>query len=212
MSIGCISQILPEPGWRITTKPRSREFCFTSPLPLYSANLHSPLHTGKKFAIYFEGEILPGNSEDTVCLALGFVAGKDRVSRMPGFECGSIGIQCRDGHLYVGNSLLKNTRTVVFEPGDQLGFGITFSESRKNTQQNMVSTPSPSVDTEIFVSRDGSLIGKWNLQDLAGQSDSLYGFEGEHDLYAAVGTSREVNVDILFEEKDWKFTPPQNFG
>jgi hypothetical protein len=31
--------------------------------------------------------------------------------------------------------------------------------------------------------------------------------EGNHDLYAAVGTLKEVNVDILFEKRDWRYDP-----
>lgn len=204
MAVGSISQILPEPGWRIATKPRSREHCFTSALPLYSANLHSPLRTAAPFTIYFEGEILPGNTEDNVHLALGFVAGKDRVLRMPGFERGTIGFQCRDGRLCVGNNVLKDAKTAAFEPGNLLGFGMTLSKSE------MGSSSSPAIDAEIFVTREGSLIGTWKLQDLGENTAVLEGFEGGHDIYAAVGTSREVHVDILFERKDWQYAPAAN--
>jgi hypothetical protein len=31
------------------------------------------------------------------------------------------------------------------------------------------------------------------------------GWDGRHDLYGAVGTTGEANVDILLERKDWKY-------
>lgn len=97
---GSIYRPLPEPGWRVETKARSLESCFITNRPLYSFRHHSPFVTGTPCIIYLEGEIRPGNSEDSVRLALGFVAGRDRASLMPGFERGSIGIHYRNGGLF----------------------------------------------------------------------------------------------------------------
>jgi hypothetical protein len=181
----------------VLTRSRGLDFCCASVLPLYSSHLHSPLRTGKSYTIYFEGEIQPGYSEDVICLALGFVAGDDRVSRIPGFERGSIGMQCRDGSFHVGNNPVQNASARAFRPGDQIGFGMTFSNSRIGT----LSASTSSIDVELFATRDGNKIGPWALENLVGQSDTLRGFDGNHDLYAAVGTTREVKAHIWFDRK-----------
>lgn len=66
-----------------------------------------------------------------------------------------------------------------------------------------------SLDVELFLSRDGKRIKSLNLHDQGGQSDCLLfeGLEGGHDLYATVGTSGEVKVDILFEKDHWRYDP-----
>ena len=192
------------------TKPRSPESCFTTVRPLYSANHHSPLVTGRSFTIYFEGEIR-GNSDDAVCLALGFVAGRDRAFRMPGLERWSIGIHCRDGRLYMNNNVVENVARGAFEPGQQLGIGMTFSVSgdddRGTDDAQAPTVSSSSIGVELFLTRDGEEVGSWNLRDQLGQSEALSfeGLGGAHDLYGAVGTSGDVNADILFEGKDWMY-------
>jgi hypothetical protein len=129
---------------------------------------------------------------------------------MPGFERGSVGVHCRDGGLYVNNALLKNAAAAVFEPGQQVGIGMTFSKSDCDAQQvddaQSSTACSSSICVEVFLSRDGKKVGNWNLDELS-QSGGLpfEGLEGAHDLYGAVGTWREVNVDILFEKRDWRY-------
>jgi hypothetical protein len=131
---------------------------------------------------------------------------------MPGFEYGSIGICCRGRRLYLNNFPVENTGTAAFEPGQQLGIGITFSRRDCDTQQvdnaqaRLPSDSSPSIDVEVFLSRNGKKAGCWNLGDLLAKSDSLPldGLEGNHDLYAAVGTKGAVDVDILLEPEDWR--------
>jgi len=131
---------------------------------------------------------------------------------MPGFERGSIGIHCRNGGLYVNNNLLKSAATAAFEPGQQVGIGITFSKSDCNAQQvddgQSSTASSPSINVEVFLSRDEKKVDSWNLDELR-QSGGLpfEGLKGTHDLYGAVGTLGEVNVDILFERKDWRYDP-----
>ena len=209
--IGRVSQPYPEPGLRVVTKPRSPEWCFTTHRPLYSAYRHSPLITGRPYTIYFEGEIKPWNSEDAGSLALGFVAGGDQASRMPGFERWSIGIHNRDGRLYLNNNAVENIAMGAFEPGQRLGIGMTFSvnnrASRQTDDTQVPTESSPSTDVELFLSRYGERVGSWNLRDQLRQLEelSLEGLEGTYDLYAAVGTLEEVNIDILFDGKHWEY-------
>lgn len=207
--VGRVYRPCPEPGWRVETKARSPESCFTTTRPLYSFRLHSPLVTGRPITLYFEGEIRAGNSEDSVCLALGFVAGRNRASLMPRFEHGSIGINYRDGGLYVNKKLIA---TMVFKPGQQVGIGMTFSKSDYNAQQVAVASPSTasssSINAEVFLTRDEKKVGCWNLGELRGEGGLPFdGLEGNHDLYAAVGTFKEVNVDVLFDKRDWRYDP-----
>jgi len=166
--------------------------------------------TGKPFTAYFEGEIRPGDSEDAIRLALGFVAGDDEVSKMPGCERWSIGIQCSEGQLFVNGDGVDSAQTGAFGPGQQLGIGLTYavSNSVRQTEDSGVSIASPtSINVEVFVTRDGKKIGNWNLCDqLRGPGGlSFEGLEGQHDLYAAVGTVGEANIDILLEQRDWLF-------
>jgi hypothetical protein len=207
--VGRVYRPHPEPGWRVETKARSPESCFTTTSPIYSVRRHSPLLTGRPFTIYFESDIRPGNSEDGVCFALGFVAGRDRASLMPGSERGSIGIHYRGGSLYMNNKLLARA---VFKPGQQVGIGMNFSKSDFNAQEvrdaQSSAISSSSVNVEVFLSRDEKKVAGWNLSELRDAGSLPFeGLEGNHDLYAAVGTLKEVNVDILFDKRDWRYYP-----
>lgn len=90
--VGKIWQPRPSPGWRIETKHRDPELCIPTVLPAYSAILHSPSATKHSHMVYVEAEKRPRHGEDGMeCLMLGFVAGGDRVLKMPGHERWSIG-------------------------------------------------------------------------------------------------------------------------
>ena len=176
---------------------------------MYSAKIDSPLVTGKPYTVYFEGEIT-GDSEDAIRLALGFIAGEDAVSKMPGCERWSLGVQCSEGRLFVNGNAVENVHTGGFEPGQQLGIGLKYAVSNQvqQTEDSRVSVAPPSsIDGEVFITRDGKKIGSWRLCELLRDSGNLSfeGLEGQHDLYAAVGTSGEANVDILFDEEYWLF-------
>jgi len=210
--IGSVSQPHPEPGWRVATKARSDQSVFTTYRPVYSANSHSPLVTGRPVTVYFEGEIRPGSSDDVVCLAMGFVAGRDRCLRMPGSERGSVGIKCCEGRVSVNGDLVEDVGIGEFEPGQRVGIGQTFSVSDVAAEAPVASSSSMAV--ELFLTRNGRDIGRWNLRDGLRELEdlSLEGLEGAHDLYPAIGTSGEVNVDILFERKYWMYDPQARRG
>ena len=108
-----------------------------------------------------------------------------------------------------GNAV-ESVHTGAFEPGQRLGIGLNYAISNciQQSEDNRVSTDSPSsIDIEVFITRDGKKIGGWKLCDQLKESEGLSfeGLEGRHDLYAAVGTFGEANVDILFKEKNWSF-------
>lgn len=205
--VGHVFRPKPEPGWRVETKARSRESCLLTTRPLYSARRHSPLITNEPYTIYYEGDIGLRNAEDRVHLALGFVAKRDRTSLMPGSERGSIGIHFRNEGLYLNHNLLAKA---IFKPGEQVGVGMTFSKSDVSTQDvNDAHPPAVSsspISVEVFLARDGKKAGRWNLRELGEAGGlSLEGLEGNHDLYAAIGTLKAVNVDIKFDKRDWRY-------
>jgi hypothetical protein len=130
---------------------------------------------------------------------------------MPRVECGSIGVHARNGRLYLNNKILEGGSKGSFEPGQQLGIGMTFS-MKDGTPQPAHDTPATKADSfiqvEVFVSRDRRKVATWDLGD---QSRATLGdgFEGNHDIYAAVGTRGEVNVDVIFEDERryWWYNP-----
>jgi hypothetical protein len=128
---------------------------------------------------------------------------------MPGLERGSIGVNFRDGGLYVNRQLLAKG---ICKPVEQVGIGMTFSKSDVNVKEvddvQSSAVSSPSISVEVFLARDGKKAGSWNLGELRDAGSLAFeGLEGNHDLYAAVGTLKEVNVDILFDKKDWRYDP-----
>ncbi|KAH8652705.1 hypothetical protein BGZ60DRAFT_420074 [Tricladium varicosporioides] len=191
---GCVSRIPLRPrAIRIATRLQSPEICFTTTNPLYSAVLSHPIRSGKSFTMYYEAQIETTN-EDIPCLSLGYVAGKERNFRMPGFEKGSIGIDCRDGRVYLNGIPIPGIKTAPFRPRQRLGLGITFSNKTHDTHKHI----------ELFLTRGGKKLGTWNLQEILGYDClALEGFDGSRDLYSAVGTQRDVVVNVLFSSKDW---------
>lgn len=209
---GKIWQPQPSPGWRIETKPRDLELCIPTALPAYSAILHSPLETKHSRMVYVEAENRPRYGEDAIdYLMLGFVAGGDRVLKMPGHERWSIGVQCFDGRLYLNGHFADTIMTRGFKPGQRIGIGLTFAvgdHGGRQTQGNVsTGATSSSIVVEVFVTSDGETIWSRKMYELLKRHEGLsdQGWEGLHDLYAAVGTMGEANVDVLLEKNHWKY-------
>ncbi|KAF4611345.1 hypothetical protein G7Y89_g15668 [Cudoniella acicularis] len=205
----CVSRILLRPRWRIETWPRSGKMCFTTTFPIYSALLQSPILTGKSFTVYYEGQI-ERTSEDVVYVSVGYVAGKERNLHLPGFERGSIGINCRDGRIYVNGTMIPGIKTAPFQPRQRLGLGMTFSkkiyDANLNDSSSSASIASSAQNIGMFLTRDGKKLGTWNLQEILGQDRLTFeGFDGSRDLYPAVGTLRDVVVHVLFGRDDWEY-------
>jgi hypothetical protein len=216
----CVSRFRPYPehGWRIASQPQQAQSSFTTSQPIYSALHHSPLKSGKPYTLYFEGELKPGRQDDGIRLALGFVAGKARSSRMPGCERGSVGIHTRRKALFINHQRVEIAEREPFNPGLRLGIGMTFSgkdngaNQGQGSQVDVVNT-TPFIQTEIFICRNGKKVRSWNLDEQDGDERSFNseGLGGYHDIYAAVGTLGEVNVDIFFKSENWKYRPEDDF-
>jgi hypothetical protein len=162
--------------------------------------------------VYVEAENRPRRGEDGIgCFMLGFVAGGDRVFKMPGHERWSIGVQCFDGKLYLNGSFADTIITRGFKPGQRIGIGLTFAVGDyggRQTQDNFgTGVTSSSIVVEVFVTSEGEKIWSREMHELLKRHEGLsdQGFEGRHDLYAGVGTMGEANVDVLLEKKDWKY-------
>jgi len=126
---------------------------------------------------------------------------------MPGLEHGSIGIDCRDGRVYANGKHIRGLETEPFEPRQRLGVGMTFSTEVGNISQATSLITNSSIDVELFLTRDGKEIGTWNLQEVFEEDTSSFmGLEGLHDLYPAIGTLKDVVVDIWFDRKFWDYT------
>lgn len=213
--VGKIWQPRPSPGWRIETKHRDPELCIPTALPAYSAILHSPPATKHSRTVYVEAENRPRHGEDGMeCLMLGFVAGGDRVLKMPGHERWSIGVQCFDGRLYLNGSVADTVMTRGFKPGQRIGIGLTFAlgdhGGRQSPENVSTGVTSSSTIVEVFVTSDGETIWSREMHELLERHEGLsdQGLEGLHDLYAAVGTNGEASFDVLLEKKHWKYVEP----
>jgi hypothetical protein len=163
--------------------------------------------------VYVEAEKRPRHGEDGMeCLMLGFVAGGDRVLKMPGHERWSIGVQCFDGRLYLNGSVADIVTTRGFKPGQRIGIGLTFAvgdnEGRQTPDTVGTGVTSSSTIAEVFVTSDGEKIWSRGMRELLERHEGLsdQGLEGRHDLYAAVGTKGEASVDVLLEKKHWRYT------
>jgi hypothetical protein len=162
--------------------------------------------------VYVEVENRPRHGEDAIeCLMLGFVAGGDRVSKMPGKEQWSIGVQCFDGMLYLNGSVADTIMTRGFKPGQRIGIGLDFAVGDyggRQTEDNVsTGATSSSIVVEVFVTSDGERIWSRRMHELLKRHEGLSdkGLEGRHDLYAAVGTMGEANVDVSLEKEHWKY-------
>lgn len=122
--------------------------------------------------------------------------------KMPGFERGSIGINARDGVLYLNNQSLESGSKGSFEPGDHLGIGMTFSMRYRQANDAQAADALSHIGVEVFVSRDGRRVATLDLGDQSNGPLDLFreGFGGIHDIYAAVGTRGEVDVDVLLRK------------
>jgi hypothetical protein len=211
--VGRVRKIDPEPGLQIKTRARSQQSCVASIVPLYCTNRHSPLLTNNSFTIYFESESQPIDGVEPGCLTLGFVTISSPLG-MPGSDRASLGINWSKGQMHVDGHMVAQASTPPFEPGQRLGIGMKFSKNSSGAQlagdatlQDLGSRPT--IDVEVFFSSGKKKAGSWKLHHLLEAPDraAFSYLEGSHDLYAAIGTSGEVVVNVLFEEIDWKYNP-----
>ncbi|KAI1384317.1 uncharacterized protein F4822DRAFT_419324 [Hypoxylon trugodes] len=183
------------PGFWQGTSPRggSDASLATYP-PVYHAAAHSPLVTGRaRKTAYYEIRILERGSRKEVSLALGFAAPPYPAFRLPGWHRGSLGVHGDDGHRYVNDRWGGKTFTSPFKRGETLGLGMDFLRRGNG------------IGVEIFLTRNGVEVGRWDLHEETDQQQDLpvTGLEGYHDVCASVGVFDEVAFEVVFAPGRW---------
>jgi hypothetical protein len=172
--------------------------------PLYTVTLHSPLsphNPTRSKTIYYEIQLSPSHKENPrkgdICLALGFTALPYPSFRMPGWHRGSLAVHGDDGHKFINDRWGGKDFTTPFERGERLGIGMTFREVGGR------------IETEVFFTRQGREVGRWNLHEETDAEADLpvTGLEGYHDLSCAVGTSGLTGFEVVFDPGRWMYRP-----
>jgi hypothetical protein len=200
--------------WRAKVR-KGRDSSLLSALPLYVVDAHHPAHTKRSKTVYYEVKILSKAPE--VTLALGYVARPYPSFRLPGWERASLGVHGDDGRKFVNDKWGGKDFVEPFKSGDVLGIGMIFSPGA-GTQGYVDVTAQPGsggvaaaaeVKTEIFFTRNGDRVGGWDLHEESdAQEDlSVWGLEGSHDLFAAIGSFDSVEFDVLFDQRKWAYSP-----
>jgi hypothetical protein len=163
--------------------------------------LHSPLSPANapRKTIYYEVQLSPHGNPRTgdICLALGFTALPYPSFRMPGWHRGSLAVHGDDGHRFINDRWGGKAFTTPFARGERLGIGMAFSVVNSR------------IETDVFFTRQGCEVGRWNLHEEtdAQQDLPVTGLEGYHDLSCAIGTSGQTDFEVLFDPARWMFRP-----
>ena len=117
---------------------------------------------------------------------------------MPGWHRGSLAVHGDDGHKFINDRWGGQSFTEPFRRGETYGIGMVFT------------TVGGRIETEIFFTKEGREVGRWNLHEETDGEGNLpvTGLEGFHDLSCAVGTYGAVNCQVVFDPARWKFVPP----
>lgn len=188
---------------------------------------------GYKKTIYYEVKIIGGDSSSShhhhffgskannnkkgqIGLALGFAALPYPPFRMPGWHRGSLAVHGDDGNRFVNDSHGgKAFLEEPFAPGETVGIGMRFSCSSPAPSNSSGLPPSYSatgaagrrIEAEVFFTRDGQVVDGWDVhEELDAKTDlPITGLEGYHDLAIAVGTYKNVAVDIVLDPARWLY-------
>jgi hypothetical protein len=170
---------------------------------------HSPLSPARPptKTIYYEVQLTHahnGRRPGDICLALGFAALPYPSFRMPGWHRGSLAVHGDDGHRFVNDRWGGKAFTAPFARGERLGLGMTFTAASGSGNGAR-----GRIETEVFFTRQGREVGRWNLHEEtdAEQDLPVTGLEGYHDLSCAVGTCGETGFEVLFDPARWLFKP-----
>lgn len=206
------------PGrWTLQTDAKAPDSCIIGYPPLYAVTAHSPLRDARPRTVYYEVVVRPAppragsnnpfhrppaSANDEVCLALGFTALPYPSFRMPGWHRGSLAVHGDDGHKFINDRWGGQSFTEPFRRGETYGIGMTFSVPGGVAAGGRI-------ETEVFFTRGGREVGRWNLHEEADAEENLpvTGLEGYHDLSCAVGTYGAVDCEVVFDPARWAFRP-----
>lgn len=161
------------------------------------------------------------NKKGQIGLALGFAALPYPPFRMPGWHRGSLAVHGDDGNRFVNDSHGgKGFLEEAFSPGETVGIGMRFFCSPSPSAPSNASGLPPSysatggtgatgrrIEAEVFFTRDGQVVDGWDVhEELDAKTDlPVTGLEGYHDLAIAVGTYKNVAVDIVLDPARWLY-------
>ncbi|ROT39538.1 hypothetical protein SODALDRAFT_273788 [Sodiomyces alkalinus F11] len=185
------------PGvWEGRTDVMARDSCVIGYPPMYSAATQSPLVTGRAFKMYYEVHIRKDSRRDEVDLGLGFTALPYPNFRMPGWHRGSLAVHGDDGRKYINDRWGGKDFTEPFVVGQTVGIGMSLAPRGDGT-----------INVDIWFTRDGKLVGGWNLHEESDAEQDLpvTGLEGLHDLSCAIGMFDQNSFEVIFDPKKWKY-------
>ena len=197
--------------WKGSTLPSSTDSCLLTSLPLYFANVDSPIRTGISKTIYYEVNILSlgrGRGNDASSMAFGFCAFPYPSWRMPGWERGSLAVHADDGRRYVNDTYGGKDFVPPIRAGETIGIGMRFNIPDKPPNYQSSSSENH-LEGKIFFTRNGAKNGSWDLHEEldADNEFGVLGLDGQYDLYGAIGSFGEVGFEARFDRKDWLWRP-----
>ncbi|KLU84009.1 hypothetical protein MAPG_03057, partial [Magnaporthiopsis poae ATCC 64411] len=156
--------------------------------------------------VYYEVQVLPDSRPDETSLSIGFAALPYPPFRLPGWHRGSIAVHGDDGHRYTNDLGGGCSFTEPFRRGDRYGIGITFTASSPDGSEQQ-----RQLGADVFFTRNGQLVGSWDLHEEtdADQSGGVFGLEGDHDLSCAIGSFNRVSFEIIFDPARWMYKVEQ---
>lgn len=182
--------------WSIESAHKCPDACLIGFPPSYAPSLHSPVHTGRPFTMYYEVYVQSRKSE--VTLAMGFTAMPYPPFRMPGWHRGSLALHGDDGHRYINDTWGGKTlrEGFVMKPGGTYGIGMQFTRKGRDD-----------VGVKVFVTVDGKAFEEWDIHEEtdAEQDRPVTGLEGYHDLSMAVGVFDEVKFEVRPHPSQWLY-------
>ncbi|OJD26789.1 hypothetical protein ACJ73_01830 [Blastomyces percursus] len=199
--------------WRGRTQDQSGDCILLTGLPVYFPPKDSPLVTERPKTIYFEAKLLAqhsGINGQTSGFSIGFAAQPYPTWRSPGWERGSVGVFSDDGCRFVNDSWGGMEFTSPFKVGETVGLGMKFSfPSPESFIQSQTTGASPTLPVEIFFTRDGKIVGSWDLhEEVDEDAGGVGGLEGDFDLYGALGLFGGVEFEVYFNNSRWLWVPP----
>ncbi|PGH31209.1 hypothetical protein GX50_06041 [[Emmonsia] crescens] len=206
-------EVVDKGRWRGRTQGQNGDCILLTGLPIYFPAKDSPLITERTKTIYFEAKLLgqyDGINDQASGFSIGFAAQPYPTWRSPGWERGSVGVFSDDGCRFVNDSWGGMEFTSQFNVGETVGLGMKFLlPSPESFAKSQATGASPTLQVEIFFTRDGKIAGSWDLhEEVDEDAGGVGGLEGDFDLYGALGLFGGVEFEACFNRSGWLWIPP----